>query len=306
MLGAMPVMFAGTVAACAASFLLALILTPALGALSRKAGWLDWPDESRKQHPSPVPLSGGATLLIAVLAGHFLDFAPKTLPGEPLLILSIALVFLAGMADDLAGLPVWTRLVAQTSAAALAVGSGLRIGEGWLGAAATVFWLLVCTNALNLVDGIDGLAPMVSIFGAGAMLLMGNAPARLLVPLIGALAGFVWFNLPPARIYLGDSGSLTIGFILGCAAVMTTGGVPRFLLAPALALSLPLFDTAWAVMRRIRGRKPLFTGDRGHVHHRVLEQTGSARAALALLSAVSFGGCMLAVALDVLVFRSKP
>jgi len=298
------VTLSGAISGGVASFLVALILTPALGTLSHKTGWLDWPDEQRKRHPSPVPLSGGAAVALALLAGYLFDSGARLVSRDPLLAGSIGLVFMIGLADDFAGLAVWIRVTVQAAAAALAVASGVRLGEGFPGAIATIFWLVVCTNALNLLDGIDGLAPVAAIFAAGAMLLMRNSPAGLLVPLIGALAAFVWFNLPPARIYLGDSGSLMIGFLLGCGAVISTGRWPQSLLAPALALCLPLFDTAWAVMRRIRDRKPLFAGDRGHIHHRVLARTGSPRAALALLSAVSFGGCALGVALDFLVFRS--
>jgi UDP-GlcNAc:undecaprenyl-phosphate GlcNAc-1-phosphate transferase len=290
---------AASVASLAISGIVAAILTPALARASRKAGWLDRPDGQRKKHDSPVPLSGGCAVMAAVLAGYFLAASHVNW----LLLGSIAIIFTIGLVDDVVGLPAWAKVAIQVVAASLALVSGVRVGTGIAGALLTVAWLLLCTNALNLVDGLDGLAPTVSLFAAVAMLLMSNAARPLLIPLIGALVGFLWFNLPPAKVYLGDSGSLTIGFLLGCAAVETSGGSARTLMGPALALSLPLFDTIWAVVRRLSVGKPLFAGDRGHIHHRVLERTGSARAALTLLSAVSFGASAIGVAMDFLMFR---
>jgi UDP-GlcNAc:undecaprenyl-phosphate GlcNAc-1-phosphate transferase len=285
----------------AVSCAVAVILTPVFGALSRRAGWLDWPDGQRKRQLSPVPPCGGCVLAVAALGALLFESRPPSL-----LLLSIAIIFVTGLLDDLRGLPVWARIVLQIAAAALAVTSGIRLEAGAGGTLLTVAWLILCTNAINLIDGMDGLAAMVGLLGAAAMLFMGHAPSALLYPWSGALAGFLWFNLPPARVYLGDSGSLTTGFILGCAAAQTTTGVPRALLAPALALSLPLLDTAWAVARRFRDGKPLFAADRGHIHHLVLDRTGSARSALVLLTVASLAVSTAAVAVHALLFRGRP
>jgi len=149
----------------------------------------------------------------------------------------------------------------------------------WISGGVTVFWLLACTNAFNLIDGVDGLAAGVGLFATVTMLLAAllgnNVPLALAtIPLAGALLGFLRYNFNPATIFLGDSGSLLIGFLLGCYGVLWSQKSATILgmTAPMMALAIPLLDTSLAIVRRFLGQKPIFGADRGHIHHRLLDR----------------------------------
>jgi UDP-GlcNAc:undecaprenyl-phosphate GlcNAc-1-phosphate transferase len=279
--------------AMAAAFLVAVSLTPFLAMGARSVGWLDHPDTGRKTHVAPVPLTGGCALLLAFITGLAIS---GTLPDWPLL-LAVLTVFTTGLIDDWRGLLPWQKLTGQTIACLLASFSAATPATGLLGTLATLYWLLLCTNAMNLLDGLDGCAATAGLIAALAMLAMANSPAWLLTALAAALAGFLLHNLPPARVFLGDSGSMTLGFLLGYAALLTSGGSPVALLAPAIALSLPLVDTAWAVLRRLHAGQPIFQADRGHVHHLVLARAGSPRFAWLVLAGINLAAAALALAI---------
>ena len=197
-----------------------------------------------------------------------------------------ALIFITGLLDDLKGLKPWQKLAGQLAAALTACWAGVSIsGFGalhlspWLAIPITVFWLLACTNAFNLIDGVDGLAAGVGLFATITMLLaallQNNVPLALAtIPLAGALLGFLRYNFNPATIFLGDSGSLLIGFLLGCYGVLWSEKSATILgmTAPMMALAIPLLDTSLAIVRRFLRQKPIFTADRGHIHHRLLDR----------------------------------
>ena len=223
--------------------------------------------------------------------------------------LSMALLCLLGLWDDRRPLPARWKLPGQIAATLPIVLFGYYpeqvmlfgtpIELGWFGAVCTVMWLLLGINALNLIDGMDGLASIIGIVTAAAIAviagLRGNPQGLLLsVALMGGLAGFLFHNLPPARIFLGDSGSMVIGLILSLLALRVSMRNPSTANAPVLALLLfvPLLDMGLAVLRRILKGQSIFSGDRGHLHHQLLDRGLSVWKTLTLLS----GFCLLATA----------
>lgn len=207
-----------------------------------------------------------------------------------------------GLLDDLWGLSPLFKLTFQTVIAGVAFVAGVRIEKlaGFdidpvFSLPLTVFWLLLCTNAFNLIDGMDGLAAGLGFFATTATLVtaftQSNVPLALLTaPLAGALLGFLRYNAPPASIFLGDSGSLLIGFLLGCYSVVWSQKVATIfgLLAPLMAVALPIVDVTLSVGRRLLRGQPIFQGDRGHIHHMLLRRGFSTRRAVLLLYAAAF------------------
>lgn len=294
-----------------ASFVLALLLTPLVRNLARRWGLVDLPG-FRKVHALPMPRVGGVAVTLAYLLSFPVLFVLDTagsgilrdeLPRALALLPAMVVIFLTGLWDDVRGLTPWRKLGGQFVAASLAFYGGVHIHgfqghtlNEWWSFPVTVFWLLLCANAVNLIDGVDGLAAGVGLFAASTSLLAGLltenvALALVTVPLAGALLGFLRFNFNPATIFLGDSGSLPIGFLLGCFGVMWSQKSATILgmTAPLMALSIPLLDTALAVVRRFLRQQPLFTADRGHIHHRLLDRGLTPRK----VALVLYGCCTL-------------
>ena len=175
--------------------------------------------------------------------------------------------------------------------------------EDWWSYPATVLWLLVCTNAFNLVDGMDGLAGGIGLFSTITILiaaLVHQSPALALatIPLAGCLLGFLCYNFNPATIFLGDSGSLSIGFLLGCFGIIWTQKSATLLgmTAPLMALSIPLLDTCLCIVRRALKRQPIFSPDRGHIHHKLLDRGLTPRRAVLVV----YGVCSLVACFSLL------
>jgi UDP-GlcNAc:undecaprenyl-phosphate GlcNAc-1-phosphate transferase len=216
------------------------------------------------------------------------------------LVASAFIVFLTGLADDLHDLRPVTKLIAEAAAALLfwwLLLHRVHVGETtvshWWFAPLTVLWVVTCTNAFNLIDGVDGLATGLALLGALAVmiaaLLRGDFPLAIIAaPLVGALLGFLVFNFNPASIFLGDGGSLLIGFLLGCCTILWAQRYHTQLGAtgPLIALCIPVLDTGLAILRRFLRRRPIFSADRGHIHHRLLDRGFSpSRVALTLYAA---------------------
>ena len=278
------------------SALLSLLLTPVCRNLFARRGLVDRPDGRRKLHRHPIPRLGGVPIVLAyVLASALLLLTGRLVPtGASLmwpLVPAVSIVFFTGLADDLVGLKPWEKLIGQVAAAILAYSAGVQItgvagfhANSWLGLCLTVLWLVGCTNAFNLIDGVDGLASGVGLFAAVttllAGLLQGNLPLVLATaPLAGALLGFLRYNFSPASIFLGDCGSLFIGFLLGCYGVIWSQKSATLLgmTAPLMVLIIPLLDTGLAIVRRALRGQPIFGGDRNHIHHRLLARGLSPR-----------------------------
>jgi len=300
------------------SFVLSLFLTPVVRAIFRRWGLAQRGSEGRGH---PIPRAGGIAIVLSYLIAYLcllavplkagfivwdsLNFALRLMPAA-------GLIFLIGLVDDIKGLEPWQKLVGEIAAAGAAYWGGIHIqglagfGTGaWWSLPLTIIWLVACTNAINLIDGVDGLATGVGLFATfttliAALLQNNMALALATVPLAGALLGFFRFNFNPATIFLGDCGSLFIGFLLGCYAVVWSQKAATILgmTAPLMALSIPLLDMSVAVARRFLRRQPLFEGDRNHIHHRLLNRGFTPRkVALVMYACAAVGAiCSLVVA----------
>jgi len=303
------------------AFIIALILTPIIRDISRSFNIVDRPGQ-RKVHAYPMPRVGGIAIaiaygvsLISFTGSGSQAFAGPLFPAWKI-IPGAAMVFVLGLIDDFFSLKPLVKLFGLIAAASVVFFSGTSLGDianhsmpVWLDYPLTVFWLLLTSNALNLVDGLDGLCAGMGLVATLALftaaMIHGNHPlAYVTFPLAGALLGFLCFNLAPATVFLGDSGALLIGFLLGCYGMIWTQKASTLLsmLVPLLALSIPLLDVSLSVLRRFLRNQPIFSADRGHIHHRLLDRGLSPRqavwvlylfAALAsafALLATSFGG----------------
>jgi UDP-GlcNAc:undecaprenyl-phosphate GlcNAc-1-phosphate transferase len=309
---------------------LALALTPAVRALALRLGAVDHAVSTRKQHGRTVPRLGG--LAIALGAGLSLAAALAAFPAlrralaadgwRALSLLAGSLSVAAlGALDDLRGARIRHKLAVQLAAALIAWWGGFRIESvpipfgapldlGALGLPITVLWMVGVTNALNLADGLDGLAAGQALIALLAFLALALARADALVALTAAAAaggalGFLRHNLHPATIFMGDTGSLLLGFLLatlsvGLAAGATSGAG---MLAPALVIALPAADAGIAFLRRLLRGFPVGRGDRGHLHHRVLDRVGSHAEAVRMLWAAAL---VLALASLSLAFATGP
>jgi UDP-GlcNAc:undecaprenyl-phosphate GlcNAc-1-phosphate transferase len=305
------------------SFVLCLFLTPLARELFRWLKIVDRPDQRRKIHCSPIPRAGGVAIVLSYFGSIALAlvFLPQ---GSRLaihhaslfswLIPAVAVIFVTGLLDDIFGLSPKTKLTLQFFAASLACWGGVRIVTindheiaAWLGVPLTVLWLLACCNAINLIDGLDGLAAGVGLFAALTAItvaaIQGNVGLVLAtVPLAGCLLAFLRYNFNPASVFLGDSGSLTVGFLLGCFAVIWCQKIATLtgLMAPLVSLLVPLLDVSLSVARRFVSNRPIFSPDRGHIHHRLLARGLPPKNVALLLYAVCGATGVLAVSLCLL------
>jgi UDP-GlcNAc:undecaprenyl-phosphate GlcNAc-1-phosphate transferase len=252
-------------------FAVAVIATPIA---ARVAVWLGIVDEPGplKVHDRPVPYLGGVAVLAALLG--------PVLGARPSFLVPIALACALGLADDRTDLPPWFRLAAEV---------GIGVGAAWVSAphdaghvALGVVVVLVLINAVNLLDGLDGLAAGVAIMSAtGFYVVLSGSPATLALVLAGALAGFFVWNSPPARVYLGDAGSYLLGTALAMLFLATAQRDAAVVSGAFLFVGVPVADTVVAVVRRLRARRPLLRGDRGHVYDQLVDRGWSAPVAVA-------------------------
>jgi UDP-GlcNAc:undecaprenyl-phosphate/decaprenyl-phosphate GlcNAc-1-phosphate transferase len=309
---------------------LALLVTPVVGRVSASLGLVDAPG-GRKVHLHSVPRLGGAAVIASAAIALFLVSiltpvagATGILPALQPFLLGGLLIFAAGAVDDVRGLgPAW-KLAAEFAAAAVVMSSGLLVervtvfGNTWtLGPLAypvTALWIVGVTNAFNLIDGIDGLAPGIgALAGAacGAILIVrGHTPeAMLMAAFVGALLGFLVYNFEPASIFLGDSGSLVTGFLLATTAIAgwQKGATALASAVPLLIFALPIADAAWTLLRRMLARpiagrslgplvRRIVEPDRQHIHHRLLAMGWSVRSTVLVLYGVTALLSILALA----------
>ena len=283
------------------SLALALVLTPSVRILAWRFGIIDQPDQQRKVHASPIPRLGGVAIFASVAIAYLLLLVARMGSGTILwenlplvlrLVPAFSIVFGVGLLDDILSLRPWKRLAAETVAATLVWFGGIHVTafaeHSPSGTAVslilTVLWIVTCTNAINLIDGVDGLAAGVSLFAAGTMVIAALldrniAMALAVAPLAGALLGFLRYNFSPASIFLGDCGSLTIGFLLGCFGLVWSEKSTTLLglTAPLMVLAVPLLDVVVAILRRLLRGQPIFAADRAHIHHKLLSRGLSPR-----------------------------
>ncbi len=307
------------------SLFFSLALTFVVRGLCQRYGWLDEPQDQRRVHCKATPRLGGVAVVASMLAALAVlllvdNMVTRSLWAERSKILvalmPAMLVFLVGVYDDLRGISPRTKFVAQGLAAAIFFALGGRIeilSASFIGAVElpgplsfvlTVLWIVAVTNAFNLIDGIDGLAAGAGLFASLVMIAVSIVAGHQFVTVIalamaGALIGFLRYNFNPASIFMGDSGSLFIGFTLATLSVQGTqkASTAVAVAIPLLAFGLPIIDTSLTLLRRFTGGRPLFQGDREHIHHKLLARGWSQRRVVLVL----YGACAL-LGLQALLF----
>ncbi len=270
----------------------AFALSPLCFPISRLIGAIDVPTDSRRMHRKPVPRIGGLAVLVGFL------FSSPIFDNSVALLSGSLVIVSAGIIDDIYRIDAYRKLIYQAAAAAVAVIFGARapIGNSFLSILFSFLWLVLLPNAFNLIDGLDGLCVRVALFSSLALFLLGNSP--MAIALAGALLGFLPFNLRPAKMFLGDTGALFVGFALGVISLDTLSKMTleKGFLPIALIFALPLCDTAYAFLRRfLKGKNP-FSPDREHFHHKLIDRGFSHREASLLLSLVALALCSAALA----------
>ncbi len=307
------------------SFLAAVCLTPLVRLSAIRFGIVDCPDGRRKLHGRIVARAGGTAVLFSVLlvcglAIFQLDVVSLSvdhyLPYVALLTAMVG-IWLLGLADDIWTLRGRQKLLGQVFFAGLLAVSGFRIGQlqlfgidfelGLLSIPVSIIWLLATTNALNLIDGADGLCSTLGAIICGSLGVLASvnghfAEAAIAFAFAGALVGFLVYNFPPASIFLGDSGSLLIGMVTGALAIRCSlkGPASVAFLAPLAILALPLLDSAMAIVRRKLTGRSIYTTDRAHLHHTLRNKGLGDKGlllAVTILSLITAAGALLGQAL---------
>ena len=279
----------GVAVALAAALVVTLLTTPVVKSLAQKWGAVDVPKDNRRMHDHPIPRMGGLAIFFGFILSVLL-FVPLNQQLQGMLLGAVIIVVL-GIFDDIYALGAKLKFVIQIAAALVAVLAGNRIDVlsnpnvfsanpywelGWLSIPVTVIWIVAITNAVNLIDGI-------------ALVVSEGQVALLMAALAGACIGFMPYNINPAKIFMGDTGSTFLGYVL---AVVSIQGLFKFytiisFAVPFLMLGLPLFDTCFAFIRRIaHGQSPMHA-DRSHVHHRLIDMGFSQKQAVAVLYVIS-------------------
>ncbi len=273
---------------------------PWLRRLALSAGFVDTPN-ARKVHTTPIPLLGGLAIVAGAILAVFFAFrgeAPRSIVGA---LIAGAIVALLGLFDDRRSLPPIVRLLVQTAAAAILIYFGVRVRlpiPEPLNMALTLFWILGITNAINLLDNMDGLSAGVSAVAAAFMTLLGAVNGQYLVSalaaaILGACLGFLRYNFQPARIFMGDAGAYFLGFWLAVLGIqLRFPGNVNFVtwMVPVFVLGLPIFDTTLVTISRLRRGVHPFTAGRDHLSHRLVQRGFSQREAVLILYLLA-GAC---------------
>ena len=290
------------------ALLVCFFMTPPVKRFAENVGAIDIPND-RRINDHPIPRMGGLAIFCGFVLSVilFVDLNTQVID----LLLGAVTIAVFGALYDILNLNPWIKLGGQILAAFVAMRCGimfdvisnpgfLHAGDtipiGWLSAPFTIIWIVLCTNAVNLIDGLDGLAVGVSAISSASMMLVslivpfptGYVPL-ILACLTGACIGFMPYNFNPAQIFMGDVGSQFLGYVLSCVSIM---GLFKFhaiitLIVPFLSLAIPLFDTVFAFLRRIiHGQNP-FRADHGHIHHKLLAIGLNQKQAVVILYGVS-------------------
>ncbi len=272
----------------AASLILTFISTPFVKMLARLIGAVDIPKDGRRMHKRPIPRMGGLAMfygfVVSVLV--FITLEPQLIG----ILIGTLIIVVLGIIDDRNALSAKPKFLIQILSACIPVLCGLSIKFitlpffGRIDIPApysqiiSVIWIVSITNSVNLIDGLDGLAAGISSIASLSMLfisiIMGNMETALIsAALVGCCLGFLPFNSNPATIFMGDTGSTFLGFVLGCITILgafKSYAIIAFVI-PFMVLALPIFDTSFAIIRRIIKHKPIMSADRGHLHHRLID-----------------------------------
>lgn len=285
------------------ALIVAYVLTPGVKKLAIKVGAVDKPN-ARKVHTHAIPRLGGLAIYVGFMAA-ILFCVPVRHELLGLLLGCTAIVAL-GIWDDICNIPAKVKLVGQIVAACIPIAFGIQIE--WLtnpfgtlivlpelvAIPVTIFWIIGFTNTVNLIDGLDGLAAGVSFIASVSMFLLAYTmnqylPAMIIVAMAGAALGFLQYNFNPAKIFMGDTGSMLLGYTMAVAAVLglVKTAATIALVVPLIALGLPILDTLFAIIRRKMSGVPIFQPDKGHLHHRLLALGMSQKQAVLIMYFVS-------------------
>lgn len=310
------------------AFLVCVLTTPLAKKIAWKVNAVDYPSQ-RRINKKPTARLGGIALFVAFVAAFCLQYIGTKvfgwpdmlipLPHKPInyffLGLAICIIFLTGVIDDIYTLKPFPKLCGQILAACVACSGGLIIGDvvnpfaagteihlGWLAYPVTVVFLVAYTNIINLIDGLDGLATGVAGISSVAMFIVGIMAKRwdacaLAIVIAGSCLGFLLFNFHPASIFLGDSGSLLLGFVMGSISLLNVTRVAGLttIIVPLIIAGVPIIDTFSAIIRRKRAHVPASHADKGHIHHRLVNAGFNQKQAVLLIYAWTTFLCIGAI-----------
>ena len=289
------------IVAIVCAILLAYASTPIVRVLAFKIGAVDVPLDNRRIHKKPIPRIGGLAIYLSftVTTLLFCDFSKELVT----IWIGGAILVILGILDDIYRLNAWLKLAVQLAVAGFAVWNGCIIDHinlggvyihlGYLSIPLTIFWIAGLTNAINFIDGLDGLACGVSAISSLSMLvvvlLQGDILSTIICGILfGSCLGFLPFNFNPARIFMGDTGALFLGYTL---AVLSVHGVFKLhavlsFIVPLMIFALPIIDAAFAIIRRLIAGKSPFAADRGHIHHRLIDMGFTQKESVKILYAI--------------------
>ena len=291
------------------ALVVSFLMTPVVKSFAYKVGAIDVPKDERRMHHKPIPRLGGLAIFAGFMASILLFVDIRLNPQMQSILLGAVIIVVLGVVDDIMALPAKLKFVIQIAAALIPVLNGVSIQAlsnpnifspnaywvlNWLSVPITVLWIVGITNAVNLIDGLDGLANGVSAISATTMLVIAlvggqTQVAIVLAALVGGCVGFMPYNMNPAKMFMGDTGATFLGYIL---ATMSIQGLFKYyavisFVVPFLILGLPIFDTAFAFIRRIaHGQSPMHA-DRSHIHHRLIDMGLNQKQAVATLYVIS-------------------
>ncbi|QZY55511.1 glycosyltransferase family 4 protein [Crassaminicella profunda] len=288
-------------------------MTPLAKKLAYKVGAIDVPKDERRVHKKPIPRMGGLAIYLGVIGSillllPYMDLSVDMLKQIKGILIGGTIIVLMGIVDDINPLSAKVKLAGQILSAAVAVYCGVKIqvlnvpfidyqfNVEYLGLSipVTIFWIVGITNTLNLIDGLDGLAAGVATIAAVSLSYVGfmnesYIAAMMTLAIAGACLGFLPYNFNPAKIFMGDTGSLFLGYMLATISVfgLTKGAVAIATIVPVLALGLPIFDTTFAILRRMLNGRPIMEPDKGHLHHKLLSTGMGQKRTVLILYAIS-------------------
>lgn len=302
-------LIAYVVLALLVALVISFLLTPVVKTFAYKVGAIDVPKDGRRMHKEPIPRLGGLAIFMGFMVSILLFVNIRGNQQMQSILLGAVIIVVLGVVDDIMALPAGLKFVVQIVAALIPALNGVTILAfsnpnifsdrlywvlGGLSVPFTVIWIVAITNSVNLIDGLDGLADGVSAISATTMLVIAllyseTQVAIVMAALVGACVGFMPYNLNPAKMFMGDTGATFLGYIL---ATMSIQGLFKYyavisFVVPFLILGLPIFDTAFAFIRRIaHGQSPMHA-DRGHIHHRLIDMGLNQKQAVATLYVIS-------------------
>lgn len=299
------------------AFIITFAATPFVKKLAFKIGAVDIPKDNRRMHKRPTARLGGLAIFFGfIVSALFFSHMNPELAG---MLIGCSLIVILGIFDDIYALSAKLKLAVQIVAALCPVLAGVRIdfirvpafiseygyiGLGWLAIPVTMIWIIGITNATNLLDGLDGLACGVSSISALTLLciaiIVGEPEVAFVTSaLAGACFGFLPYNFNPAKLFMGDTGALFLGFVLSTISVqgLFKGYAVISIAAPLLILGLPIFDTVSAIIRRLKNHQPIMSPDRGHLHHRLIDAGFSQKQAVSIIYILCLILCVSAVGL---------